>query len=556
MARRLLVLSLAAALLLPITAAQAPSEGTVAGAPSAPEWLDGGVQALFDGVTTASLTGDFAVHKATIQGTPRTAQELRQSYAGAAVFGGQDVFLAGVEAALKARLESTLTGVFPQAQMRLDTVTIDRSSLAAQPGVDAHHPPVLLALTGGLVLDLDAPGFKVGGESVGEDAVRTALELGAVARLPYDLMAPPGWNVTFAFTLPEWVRLDAAEGGALSDDERTAAWGLDNWRGTTALRLPAALVVAGRDAPAQDAPSDAKVALVIDLAKVEGLTIPGLLRGDFGSLVVHFDARVLVGALRLEDFPALQQQVRARLPSGLSIEGLNADGFRLAVQRGLLPPDALDEVEAYLQGLAASRTAALVPGGVALEGGFDEGALDASHISQPPDAEPPLAYHVQATFRIPLAPSGPSRMQAAAGPVLFQRELTFAVPRVEGLDTTYRIALPQGLAITDVAAEGARVERSTEGGRDVVTLTPTTDDASATFTVAVTADFVLAQFWYLWLGLGLMMALVVAGLLLWRRRRRAKPQASEPPVERAPQVVAAAATAPHPDAPPTTGAQP
>lgn len=557
MATRLLALSLALAALLPAMAAPAVAQGaqgSATAAPAPPEWLDGAVEADFDGLTSAAIAGRFAIHQLVLQGSPYTAGDLRQAYAAAGMLGSQEAFLAGVEDALKARIEGNLRGLLPAGEASVVDVTIETDSLAPAEGSDPRQPPVQLRFAGAAVLDLAALGYEVAGRPLGESDLQTALDLGAQARLPYDLVANPGWNITFAFTFPMAVRLLDAEGGVLGADGRSATFALQNWRGASPLRLPAALHLAGRDAPASG-PSDARLVLGIDLAGLEGLTIPGALRGDFGALRVNFDADVTVRQLRLEDFPQLAEQVRARLPEGLAIEALSADGFRLAVDRGLLPASALDEVEAYLQQLATDRTAALVPGGVPLEGGFAEGALDPAGISAPLDGDPPLAYRVHATFRIPLAPQA-SRMNAALGPVLYERELSFPVPRIEGLQTTYRLSLPQGIGISDVRAEGASIERVLEGGRDVLVVTPTADDAQATFTVAVTGEFVVTQFWYVFAAMFLLTALGIALALLRRRRRRRKAQALPAAPEPAPQAPApeGAVTPAPPVSPDTPGA--
>lgn len=552
MASRLLALSLAATLLLPGALAQGPGPGpgSATAAPSAPEWLDGELTAAFDSLTGASLAGQFAVHKLLLQGSTYTAADLRQAYAAAGFLGGQEAFVQAVEEALRSRLQDQLQGALAMVDIAVVSATLDTASLAPSPSSDPLQPPVVVRFAGTAALDLDALGYRVAGQAIDEQALRTALDLGAEARLPYDLVAYPGWNVTFAFILPAYARVSAAEGGAVGADQRSATFAVENWRGASTLRVPAALRIAGRDAPG-DAPSDTRAVLTIDLAGLEGLTLPGLLRGDLGHLLVHFDAALMVSNLRLADFPALQAQVQDRLPDALAIRGLNADGFRLAVDRGLLPAEVLDDVEGYLQAMAAERTAALMPGGVALEGGFAEGTLDPALVSAPLDGEPPLAYRVRADLRIPLGAQA-ARLNAAAGPVLFQRELTFPVPTIEGLTTTYRVMLPQGIAVSGISAEGADIERVTEGGREVLVVTPRSTEATASFTVAVTAEFVVVQFWYVFAWMFLLTALGVAFLLWRRRRRRRKAQALEqgPPAEAMADGAAIAAPAPAPDAPP------
>lgn len=514
----LLAFSLAAALLLPsIAAAQG---GTATYAPQAPEWVAADLGVAFAGLTAAAVEGDLLVHKATLQGTTRTAQDLREAYRQARALGAQDAFVQGLEGALRQRFEATIAAMLPGATLTDTRATLDRATLTGE-SADPQQPPVRVHLSAAAAFDLDALGL--GNDlDLDERKVRTALDLGAVARVPFPLTAPPGWNLTAAFQVPEWARLGPADGATLDTEARTITWELANWRGLSPLRAPATLALHGRDAAMGDGPSEALLSLAIAMDQVEGLTIPGALAGDFGRLVVRFDARVAAGALRLADFPALEQQVQARLPAGLEIAALNADGFRLATREGLLPPDALSQVEAYFRTLAAERLAGFTEGDVRLEGALDEGTLDPVHISSPLDAQPPLGYHVGATFRIPLG-AEPSRLGAATAGALITKDLTFSVPRIQGLATTYRITLPPGIALQDVRATGAEVQQAREGGRDVVVLTPTSEDAEATFTIAVTPEFVMAQFWYVWLGLLLLVILGVAALLMVRMRQRGKP---------------------------------
>lgn len=536
-----LVFSLAAALLL----AGLPGPAGAQGEAAAPDWLAGEVSVQFGNLTHASIAGIFAAHKVTLMGSTRTAQDIRGTYDGLQRAGGGEAFVQGLEAALRTRLEGALASLFPQAQVDVRSTEIARDTLVAPRGPDPHQPPVRFGFNASVAYSLASLGLSSGALAFDDAKARAVLEIGASAQVPYNLTAQPGWNITFRFALPAWVRIAAAEGGSLSPDGGMASWELANWRGASPQMLPVTVTLRARDAPA-DTPTDAHVILAVDMNDVVGLSIPGLLAGDFGELQVSFDARVTARSLRLRDFPVLEAQLRQRLPPRLSLEGVNADGLRLAAREGLLPPDALGELEAYFRAIAAQRISALGPQKAELAGGFQEGALASRDISNPLDGDPPLVYRVGATFRIPLAAAQASRLQAATGMPLVQRELTFDLPRVRGIDTTYRLTLPSGIALVDVEAKGARTDRGTEAGRDFVVVTPEGDDARATFTVAVTTDFVLAKFWYVWLGLLLFAILVVAFLVARRVRRRAKPAEAVP--EEAPEP--GAREAPPPPAPP------
>lgn len=530
MASRGLAFSLAVALLAPALPAAA-QQGQVTGAyqPEAPEWLDGDVAIVLGALTEATVEGSFAVHKATVSGRTSTAQDLRDAYRAAAAFSGGDAFVGSLENGLRSRLEGVLRGVFSMAEVTVSAVVLDRAGLTAADGADPYHPPVTVAFRAGIAFDPAALGLEDAPIPITEDTIRAALDIGARVRLPWELAAQPGWNVTFAFTMPAWARVASAEGASIGPDARTATWELANWRGLAPQRMPADIVVRGADAP-QGTASDARVELAIDMKGIEGLTIPSLLAGDFGSLLVRFDASVVARSLRVADFPALEQALASRLPSAITLDGVNADGLRLAAREGLLPPTIVAQLEAAFFAMAEERVAAFGQGQAPqLEGGFAADAFDAAAISSPLDGDPPLVYRIGATFKIPLKPGDASRLSAALGPVLYQRELSFALPRLQGLDTTYRITLPQGIGIDDVRVEGGQAQRASEGGRDVLVVTPEEDDAQVAFAMTVTGEFVVAQFWYLWLGVLLLAALGVAMRMYRKRKGRAKPQAMPEP---------------------------
>lgn len=526
---------------VPLAAAFAPPASAQSGSPpAANEWLVAQFTVTFVNLTHVRVDGNLAAHRAAVGSSSYTAQDLRANHAKAEQFGAGEMFAATIDGALRAQLENTLATLFPSGTVAVDTARVDRTSLTQPQGPDAYHPPIGVAFGANVDYDLAALGWTGGSIDLDEAKVRTLFELGVRAALPYNLTARPGWNATYAFKVPSWLEFAAAPGGQLSPDGSTATWQVANWQGTDRRALPAALELRARGGASQLAgPTDAHVDLDIDMDDVLGLTLPGALSGDFGKLRVNFDAKLTMRSLRLADVPALEAMVAQRLPPGVLLERLDADGLRLAVRDGLLTIEALDAVERYLTGLAEQRVAALGADVGGLEGGFAEDALAAAAISSPLDGDPPLVYAVHATFHIPLAAPEASRLQAATmGPALLQRSLSFSLPRMNGLDTSYRISLPAGIALQDIEAEGARAEPGTRDGRDFVVLTPERDDASATFTVAVTSGFALAKFWYVGLGLVLVLAAVIAVALLRHFGRRGKTADAEQPAEAQPALPA------------------
>jgi hypothetical protein len=502
---------------LPFGGAQAPD--------AAPEWLDARVDVTFLDLTHAHIVGAFEVHKAAVQGTAYTAQGLRDAHTQAARFGMAEAFVAQMDEALRGRAQAALAGVFPGANVTVEHAAVDHATLGGPRGQDPYHPTVNFAFDAAATYRLEDLGLGGDAAGIDEAQLRALLDMGVRATLPYNLVARPGWNLTYAFHLPDWLAFASAEGAALSPDGATATWQMSNWLGATDRTQAAALVLHSRGAPEGSASaSDAQLDLTIDMRDVVDLSLPGVLAGDFGRLDVVLDARLALREVQLADVPALRALVAARLPSGVAVERINADALRMAVRDGLVPPDAMEQIEAQLAALASERAAAFGAEVGDLQGGFEPGTLDAALISNPPDGEPPLVFVLHGEVLLPLS-SEPPRYGAAAalGPTLLERELSFGLPRVQGFDTTYRIVLPPGIALAAVAADGASYEESTQDGRDVVLVTPQSDDAQATFTIAVTSDFVLAKFWYVWVGALLAGALGAAAFLV-RRRRKGRPQ--------------------------------
>jgi hypothetical protein len=450
--------------------------------------------------------------------------------------GQADAAVATMEAGLEANLQTTLQALIPSASVLDANVVVDRATLGGPRSSDPYQPPVRFSLSARIDQSLVSLGLATAALPLDDAKVRAAFDIGAIAALSYNLSAPAGWNVTYQLAFPAWAQATQAEGGALAPDGGSATWAIANWRGEDPMRTPASLTVRSRAAPSA-APTDAHITLDVDMRDVSGLTLPGLLSGDFGKLDVRFQAELVARNVRLADMPVLEEQVRQRLPRALSLPTLNADGLRLAAREGLLPPATLDRVAAHFQAIAAERLASFGPDNGSLQGGFASDTFSSTYISSPLDGDPPLTYQAGASIRIPLSQPSGGGLQAA-GPSLFQKSLTFDLPRVQGLDTVYRIKLPAGIALVSVEGQGAATERGSVGGRDVLVVTPQSEAAQATFTVAVTSEFVLAQFWYVWLGLILLIALLVVFLLIRRaRKRRARRTPGEtgtlpPPPER------------------------
>jgi len=255
------------------------------------------------------------------------------------------------------------------------------------------------------------------------------------------------------------------------------------------------------------------VGVLVDMKDLD-VSVSRAASGDFGDLVVDV---TVTGALHVREVPA---DLRDRL-GGLDLGFLSSDGLRLLLDRGIVSTDELRDLEGALLRQVSDSLGGSLGGAVGVKGGFDESTLAPTLVSAPVSADVPVVFQATASFRQPLAGGAP---EPAAAIALYTQKLPLTLQRVEGLDTTYTVVLPRGLAVLDVAASGGEAQAGeAEDGRSQFTVTPTEESADVEVTMAVTPTFVLAKFWPVVLGAVVLLVLVVGtpiAILVLRRRHK------------------------------------
>ncbi len=360
------------------------------------------------------------------------------------------------------------------------------------------------------------------------------FEAGASIEVNVTLSSEAGRRTEFTLEIPPSVEFESAtEGGALSSDRHSVAWTLD----ATALaeKLERVVSVRVHDAEAaRPTKQDASLNVVVDLRDID-VQISKAIGGDFGDLVVDVRASARLDAIELP------QEVKEKLPASARLDFLTADAIRILHRDGLISKQDLQDVEKRLLDEAQKNIGNALGTNEKVQGGFVWDTLDKSRIGATAAvaggalgaaAGNPIEVTFSLSARRPI--SGASAPQAQAATSLYTAPaITFDLPRVQGLDTTYKVVLPKGITLVSRAAEQGEISSGEEDGREYMLVRPTGDaPAHTTFSVGVTPSFVVTKFWPVLLLAGLVLLLVVAGpiaaIVLVRRRRRHRAAAAVP----------------------------
>lgn len=506
---------LAAAALLALLAAPAGAQETPDPWPRLPERVDAEISASFRNLTAISIRADLHLRKATLDDQTLSAGDIRAIWAGErASPQSREAFVAQLEDMLKARLEAILDGAFPGS-----AIAITRSSVvpASLNGTGDYDPPVDVRAEAAIAATLSDLGIASTRLNVTESTIQAILEMGAEIAWRIPIVAPPGWDLTLAASVPEQWAVLRAEGGAVAGAS-AAAFRVANGEDPTDRRLEALIAVRQADAPTHQGP-DASVAVHVDMRDVQGIAFPGVLSGNLGSLRMEIgvDARLRV--------VAVPDDVTAKLPSGVTLAYLNSDAFRIALREGILTAQDVDRFEQEFRSQFAERIVAIFGGEARPTGGLDRNTLAASFINVPADGSPPISFGAKASVSKDLS------RRAGSAAVFYTFAQTFDLAPFRDLPTTYTIVFPRGLAVTDVTAPGADPRVTSENGRDVVTLTPQ-ETVRVTASIAITEAFLVEKFWYVLLAFVLVAVLILLGIVTLARRRRGgrrKPSEEPPP---------------------------
>lgn len=400
---------------------------------------------------------------------------------------------------------------------------IDRSDASFRQTFESDLAPVFgsgVQATGGIdpadLAGSSASPLRFTASAVGSYAIpgshakdlELALAIGASVKLNLTLDggADP---TTFVLHAPRGtVFSDARDGGVVAVDGASVSFVVPAGEASA----PAAVSLRNATAPVY-ARDDESLDVTVDLQKLD-VSLGGLAKRDFGTLHVAVDVAGRLGVLGVDKLPA-SAQAQLSDPS-IDLQYLSSDAIRLLLQRGLVTPEDVAQLDALLLNETATDLAASLGAPVQVDGG-----LDASSLAPGAASGSPIVFRASADFTKPLSGGASSSGQAVA---LYTLQQSFAFPRIQSLDTTYTVILPRGLALSGVTATGgdATTGRSPDG-RDEMRVTPTSGSAEATMEIAVTPTFVFLQFWPLVLGAVFLLVLAVGtpvAIVVLRRRKR------------------------------------
>lgn len=520
----LAILSLLAAGFMPSAAAQELRDPN----PAIDEWIESTLVIAQPDLTTLEITGQVTIRKYVVEGTAyRTSDDMGDAYQQSlqadefARANGQEsdraeTFVADVEANVRDALVSTLGASYQGAKVTVSPAVLDRATLVAPFG-NPFEPGVRLDISARVERTAEQAGL---GE-LNVDALDVVFDAGARIGTTATFTSSPGHDVTYVLeppTVPKGVRyldVDRPELAAVDGDLLVVR--VDNSAGAQSreesvkarLWRPEARVYSEDEIQA-----GSKVAATVDLQDID-ISIGKVVGGDMGSLVGAVTVSTDLGVFAVTD------DLKKNLPENVELDTLTSNTLRLLLKHGAVDQSQVAQLEsAFLEQASENlRNALQVP--LEIEGGLVDGTMDATGVTGIHDGAP-IRLSATASFVKPLSPGGEPAMGAAT--TLYALPMSFPLPSVQGLSTTYKVILPPGLAVSDFSATGGQGSTGTENGRDYFTVAPESgQDAQASMSIGITPGFVIAKFWPVLLLAVLIIFLLVGtpiALVVLRRRKK------------------------------------
>lgn len=508
---------------LPLAAAQGDTVSLVDDAevpktdphPESDRWVEATLMIEQPDVTTMDITAFLTLRKYEIEGTDYSSadgisdvyHQLVQADAFAREKGQpanrEENFVSDMEQSTTDALKSLLENAFPGANVSVEPATVDRSTFE-EPDDSPFAPGVDVLVTARVVRTPQQVGL---GSSTPDD-LDALLDAGASITTTINLPTQTGYEITYLLSAPPGTAFTATRGASLLGGQIVAAIPYGS------APVPVALSMRGQNAPSYTA-SDASVDIVVDLKDLD-VSIGQAVGGDFGNLLVELTVQADLGVIEVPD------SLASGLPASVELDYLSSDAIRMLVERDLVTDADLAALEESLLKKVGDQLGGALGGDVTVTGGFDDASFAPGLIASPLSGDEPLVFHASASVVKPLA-GGP--IHSAAAISLYTTSLPLSLPKVQGLDTTYTVILPRGLAVTDLTATGGEYQASKAAdGRDQFVVTPTDERADVTATMSVTPTFVMAKFWPVVLLAVLLLVLIVGtpvALVMRRKRKQA-----------------------------------
>lgn len=522
---RLLAFLLTSILLATAVAPMASAQGLTDPNPASTEWLETVLVIAQPDLTTLEISGAITIRKYVVEGTAyETSDDMGDAYQQMlqadefAQGQGQasnraESFLADIRANARQALADSLAATYPGAQITIEEPLIDLDTLEAPLG-NPFEPGVRLDIAARVVRTADDAGVG----DLSEKALEVAFESGARVSATVPFTAAAGHNVLYVLETPAspaglgYVAASPASIATL--DGGLLLVRVDNSAGMSQLEVSVDTIIANPTARAYTADEIARgasVVAVVDLQDID-IELGKAIGGDFGNLLGEVTIRTELGLVELPP------EFQGTLPASVELSTLSSNAIRLLRAHGAITQENLDDLERTFLAQVSENLRGALGTAVSVTGGFAPGTMNAAGIEST-EGGAPLVLEARATFVKSLsgAPSG------TAAIALYTQTQTFDLPRVQGLDTTYTIILPKGLALTDVKATGGvATEGKAEDGRDQFTVSPEGESTKVTASMAITPAFIFAKFLIVIL-LAVVLLILIVGTpiaLVVRSRRR------------------------------------
>ncbi len=276
-------------------------------------WVDATFEFRFLNGTHLDLKLKLDVHNMTVYNRIYGADEIREMYH------------QGEGAAFRAKIFDysieVLDKVFDNCKINLGIPYEDSSTLNIPKDSDLYNPPLTFYIDGNVTLSSNFFGSDI--ENI-QDFVNGLLDIGARIRYDFSFFAPPLWNISYVFKIPDYLSVKEINRGDISIDGKEVVWKIQNHNGKDGKVRDGYLVIEKVNPTSYFEEESINANITFDMSEIETTLLEVSL--DIKSLDVS----------NVVSFPDFVD----------GIQFLPSDGIRLLIENGLI---SLDDLQSLLE---------------------------------------------------------------------------------------------------------------------------------------------------------------------------------------------------------------
>lgn len=472
--------------------------------PQNTEWIDADYTFTFSSLTSVTVSARLGIHKLDLgsMGTMH-ADGIRYAYEH-----GDASQVQAIRDSVAAAFNKGVEAAFPDATLGpASTAEVDATTLGHAFGGSCFGPGVAYDLSRNVTLDF----ADMAGPSAEKSDATTAFRVGARLDATFNLQTPRGHNATYTFVLPTLPGTTHAPQAlplvlaAAPQAPVTAVAGTDNqarvraeaWQSTTDIPSTVVLPLAGRDVRVFN-DDESSVELTVDFKDII-TSVGDLAERKLPVIDMGIETAARISVVELPE--SLSGRLQA---SRLTLTHVDSYGLRLLRAEGLLNQSTIDTLERELLARINDKAKDFAGGSASATGGF---GADTWSLSQ---GTAPLVYGANASFMLDADKMG----GAGSGVAFTLYSFPFSLPLspLEGQLTTYRVFLPEGIALVDASYDKGTVTKVMRGDREGFQV-DSTETGNVNMTFGVTAFFVWSKFMGVVIGVGAVLLLILVGIL-------------------------------------------